>query len=98
MSCGLSKPKDKRDVSRRFELLPVYDVADRTATVLEEDFAEAKPIPRVGKPEDIAQAAAWLASDASTFVNGRDLVVDRGHLVGLPLPMVLSSGSWSPPR
>ena len=67
------------------------DVADRTATVLEEDFAKAQPIPRAGKPEDIAQAAMWLASDASTFVNGRDLVVDGGLLMGLPLPIVLSN-------
>jgi NAD(P)-dependent dehydrogenase (short-subunit alcohol dehydrogenase family) len=67
------------------------DVADRTSTVLAADFAKAQPIPRPGMPDDIAQAAAWLASDASTFVNGRDLVVDGGLLVGLPLSMVLSN-------
>ena len=67
------------------------DVADRTSAVLEEDFAKAQPIPRAGKPEDIAQAAAWLASDASTFVNGRDIVVDGGLLVGPPLSMVLAA-------
>jgi NAD(P)-dependent dehydrogenase (short-subunit alcohol dehydrogenase family) len=40
-----------------------------------------QPIKRAGLPEDIAQAALWLASDASTFVNGHALVVDGG-LVG----------------
>jgi len=34
------------------------DIADRTAGVLEEDFANAQPMPRAGTPEDIAQAAA----------------------------------------
>jgi NAD(P)-dependent dehydrogenase (short-subunit alcohol dehydrogenase family) len=58
------------------------DIADRTAGVLEEDFAKAQPIPRAGTPEDIAQAAAWLASDASSFVNGHDLVVDGGAIAG----------------
>ncbi len=54
-------------------------------------FAKAQPISRAGKPEDIAQAAACLASDASTFVNGRDLVVDGGLLVDRPLSMVLAT-------
>jgi NAD(P)-dependent dehydrogenase (short-subunit alcohol dehydrogenase family) len=59
------------------------DAADHTAEVLEEDFAKFQSIPRAGRPEDIAQAAAWLASDASTFVNGHDLVVDGGVIAGL---------------
>jgi NAD(P)-dependent dehydrogenase (short-subunit alcohol dehydrogenase family) len=37
-----------------------------------------QPIKRAGLPEDIAQAALWLASDDSTFVNGHALVVDGG--------------------
>ena len=36
------------------------------------------PLQRVGEPEDIAQAALWLASDASSFVTGQALVVDGG--------------------
>jgi NAD(P)-dependent dehydrogenase (short-subunit alcohol dehydrogenase family) len=61
------------------------NLADRTASVLEEDFAKFQPIPRAGRPDDIARAAAWLASDASGFVNGQDLVVDGGRITGLSL-------------
>lgn len=59
------------------------NLADRTASVLEEDFAKFQPIPRAGRPDDIARAAAWLASDASGFVNGQDIVVDGGRITGL---------------
>ncbi len=33
----------------------------------------------LGKPEDIASAAVYLASDASSFVTGTDLLVDGGY-------------------
>ncbi len=41
-----------------------------------------RPLGRVGTSEDIAQAALYLASDASSFVTGTALVVDGGGLAG----------------
>jgi NAD(P)-dependent dehydrogenase (short-subunit alcohol dehydrogenase family) len=43
-----------------------------------ENFASQIPLGRVGHPDEIAQAALFLASDASSFVNGTELFVDGG--------------------
>jgi len=59
-------------------------VADREVATLEARFAKAQPIPRAGVPEDIARAALFLASDAASFVNGADIVVDGGAISGRP--------------
>ena len=41
-------------------------------------LAMAHPIPRAGEPEDIANAALWLASDEASFVTGQAIAVDGG--------------------
>jgi NAD(P)-dependent dehydrogenase (short-subunit alcohol dehydrogenase family) len=38
------------------------------------------PARRLGRPADIADAVSFLASDASTYINGQDIVVDGGFL------------------
>ncbi len=40
------------------------------------------PIGKMGKPEDIAEAYLWLASDAAAFVHGTVLSVDGGLVLG----------------
>jgi NAD(P)-dependent dehydrogenase (short-subunit alcohol dehydrogenase family) len=40
---------------------------------------DRNPMKRFGEPEEIAAAAVWLASDASSYVNGHALLVDGGH-------------------
>ena len=38
------------------------------------------PARRIGRPDDIGDAVAFLASDAATYINGQDIVVDGGFL------------------
>ncbi|MFI5412789.1 MAG: SDR family NAD(P)-dependent oxidoreductase [Candidatus Micrarchaeales archaeon] len=43
-----------------------------------QSFLNSIPAKRVGKPEDIANAALFLASDEASYVTGSEMVVDGG--------------------
>jgi len=51
----------------------------------EEAAAAAYPLKRLGVPEDIGGAAAFLTSDQSAWITGQTLVVDGGILLGAGL-------------
>ena len=40
------------------------------------------PLGRIGQPEDVAEMALWLASEASSYCTGAEFVVDGGYLAG----------------
>jgi 3-oxoacyl-[acyl-carrier protein] reductase len=45
-------------------------------------MVDRTPLARMGEPEDVAEAYAWLASDQASFVTGAVLSVDGGLVVG----------------
>ena len=47
----------------------------------EEAISQMIPLHRLGEPEDIARAALFLASDASSWITGTCIVVDGGMLL-----------------
>ena len=58
------------------------DAAATTAGLIEVVLADMAPMRRTGRPIDIAECALWLASDASSYVNGQAIAVDGGLVSG----------------
>lgn len=63
---------------------PGYIDTDMTATLPEQVVAGARqliPLGRLGQPEDVARAVAFLASDDAAYITGHVLVVDGGMVM-----------------
>ncbi len=41
-------------------------------------YAGLVPLGRVGRPQEAAEAALWLFSDAASYVTGQSMIVDGG--------------------
>ncbi|MEY9854932.1 NAD(P)-dependent dehydrogenase (short-subunit alcohol dehydrogenase family) [Catenulispora sp. GAS73] len=48
----------------------------------EAEVAGSYPLGRIGEPEDVSSAVAFLASDAAAWITGETLVIDGGALLG----------------
>jgi NAD(P)-dependent dehydrogenase (short-subunit alcohol dehydrogenase family) len=59
-------------------LLGKWGMSDEDLKNFKSEFAKFVPVGRMGKVEDIAYAALYLASDESSYVVGTELVVDGG--------------------
>jgi 3-oxoacyl-[acyl-carrier protein] reductase len=62
-------------------IAPGYIVTDMTKELSQETqdaYLKAIPLSYLGKPEDVAQACAFLASPASDYITGQVLQVDGG--------------------
>ena len=62
-------------------IAPGYIESDMTAVLpdkVKESVLSQVPLGRMGKPEEIAQAAAFLASDRAAYITGQTLLVDGG--------------------
>lgn len=59
-------------------LITKWGMSDEWVRDRKAEFAEAIPVGHMGKAEDIAYAALYLASDESSYVVGTELVVDGG--------------------
>jgi NAD(P)-dependent dehydrogenase (short-subunit alcohol dehydrogenase family) len=47
---------------------------------IEERFARSGPLKRLGEPEEIGEAVAWLCSDHASYVTGLPMPVDGGFM------------------
>ncbi len=65
------------------------DASLKMAATLTERGGNLQPAGRVGRPEDVAEAVLYLASDAAGFITGTHVVVDGGMTVG-------TRASWDP--
>lgn len=62
-----------------YSKLGIEDSAQQMAVL--EVISSGIPLGRMGKPEEIAEAVVYLASDASAFTVGQDLILDGGQTI-----------------
>jgi 2-hydroxycyclohexanecarboxyl-CoA dehydrogenase len=75
---GLTLPASEEDVGER-SMWVTEEMKFLAAPEVRERIAKSYPLRRVGRPEDIAPAVVFLASDAAGFITGQTLSVSGGY-------------------
>ncbi|MCX7904029.1 MAG: 3-oxoacyl-[acyl-carrier-protein] reductase [Caloramator sp.] len=84
---GLTKSVAKEVASRNITvnaIAPGYIVTDMTEKLpekIKEKMMELIPLKRLGNPEDVANLAAFLASDMASYITGQVINVDGGMVM-----------------
>jgi NAD(P)-dependent dehydrogenase (short-subunit alcohol dehydrogenase family) len=73
----VAKEMGKRNITAN-AVTPGFIATDMTADLPQQEIAAAIPAARVGRPEEVAAAVAFLVSDDAAYVNGATLAVDGG--------------------
>ncbi|HEY4427166.1 MAG TPA: glucose 1-dehydrogenase [Solirubrobacteraceae bacterium] len=56
---------------------------ERAGELAQQSAAQAMPMRRIGRPEEVAAAVVWLCSDAASFITGATVPIDGGKLAGM---------------
>jgi NAD(P)-dependent dehydrogenase (short-subunit alcohol dehydrogenase family) len=56
---------------------------ERAGAAAQQGAAQAMPMKRVGRPEEVAAAVVWLCSDSASFITGATIPIDGGKLAGM---------------
>ena len=75
---GLTLPASEEDVGER-SMWVTEEMKFLAAPEVRERIAKSYPLRRVGRPEDVAPAVVFLASDAAGFITGQTLSVSGGY-------------------
>ncbi|KAH8599264.1 short-chain dehydrogenase/reductase-like protein SDR [Bisporella sp. PMI_857] len=57
----------------------IIDLLAHEGKHIEENWVKDIPLGRLGKPSELQGTIVWMASDASSYLNGSDIVVDGGY-------------------
>ncbi|TFK37959.1 hypothetical protein BDQ12DRAFT_666561 [Crucibulum laeve] len=80
MACELGEKKIRVN-----SISPGYIYTQMTKNFLDhkselmKKWSAQNPLGRLGRPDELRGVTVWLASDASTFCTGSDIIVDGGH-------------------
>ncbi len=59
---------------------PMLSKAFEQRPDLEQRYARSEPMKRIGQPEEVGEAVAWLCSERASYITGLPMPVDGGYM------------------